>query len=134
MWEGFGSWEGCGRSSISSPISTASATAMDTVTRCVREFVPRPCSRGGWVDPHITSCKISDAHPDNILVSWAGDGIYMFNSDQSPEELSSGSDEQRKETWDPEKRRERDTADPRPSSSTSHAGGDSIDESIPKGL
>jgi len=123
---------GAGRSSSSSP--TASATVMDTATRCVRKFVPRPGSGGGWVDPHITSCKISDAHPDNILVSWAGDGVYMFSINQSPEEPSNGSDEQRKEIWGPDKRRDRDASDPGSSSSSSHAGRDSTDESIPKGL
>ena len=123
---------GAERSSSSS--STASATAMDRATRCVRKFVPRPGSGGGRVAPHITSCKISDVHPDNILVSWAGYGIYMFSIRQSPEEACSGGDEQRKENWDPDDRRDRDASDPGLSSSISHGGGDSTNESIPKGL
>ncbi|KAG0636518.1 WD40-repeat-containing domain protein [Tuber brumale] len=95
---------GAGRGSSSISSSTASATAMDTATKCVRMFVPRPGSGGGWVDPQITSCKISDVHPDNILVSWRGDGVYMFSINQSPEEPSSGGDERRKETWNLDKR------------------------------
>jgi len=126
---------GAGRSSSSSSSSTTSATAMDTATRCVRKFVPRPGSGGGWGDPHITSCKISDVHPDNILVSWSGDGIYMFSINKSPEEPSSGSDEQGKETRGPDERRDRDASDPGPSSSSSgRGGGGSTDEPISKGL
>jgi len=109
-------------SSSSSTSTTASTTAMDTATRCVRKFVPRPGSGGEWGDPHITSCKISDVHPDNILVSWSGDGIYMFSINQSPEEPSSGGDEQGKEAWDSEERRDRDASDPGPSSSSSSRG------------
>ncbi|KAG0138277.1 WD40-repeat-containing domain protein, partial [Tuber indicum] len=83
-----------GAGSSSSTLTTG-ATAMDTATRCVRKFVPRSGSGGGWFEPQITSCMISDAHPDNILVSWRGDGIYMFSINQSPEEHSSGSNERR---------------------------------------
>ncbi|KAG0138278.1 WD40-repeat-containing domain protein [Tuber indicum] len=103
----------CGRDLVAeratwscSSSSTASATATDTATRCVRMFVPRSGSGGGWFAPQITSCMISDAYPDNILVSWRGDGIYMFRINHSPEELSSGSHEQRMESWDLDKRRD----------------------------
>ncbi|KAG0638300.1 hypothetical protein HOY80DRAFT_1023238 [Tuber brumale] len=125
---------GAGRGSSSSSSSTASATAMDTATKYVRTFVPRPGSGGGWVDLQITSCKISDVHPDNILVSWRGDGVYMFSINQSPEEPSSGRDERRKKTWNLDKRRDREAFDPGHSSSSSLSREDSIDESIPEGL
>ena len=117
---------GSGRSSRSSSRSSSGSSAtstMDAATRCVRKFVPRPGSGGGWGDPHITSCKISDVHPDNVLVSWSGDGVYMFNINQSPEEPSSGNDKQGKETWDTEERRDRDASDPGPSGGSSSGGG-----------
>ncbi|CAZ86601.1 unnamed protein product [Tuber melanosporum] len=115
---------GAGRSlsPSSSSSSSTTTTAMDTATRCVRKFVPRPDGSGGWPDPHITSCKISDAHPDNVLVSWSGDGIYMFSINQSPEEPSSGSDGKGKEAWNPDERRDRDESDPGPSGSSSSRG------------
>ncbi|CUS09631.1 unnamed protein product [Tuber aestivum] len=123
---------GAGRSpSSSSSSSSTTTTAMDTATRCVRKFVPRPGSGGEWGDPHITSCKISDAHPDNLLVSWSGDGIYMFNINRSPEEPSSGNESKGKEAWDPDERRDRDAADPGPSSS-SRGRKRSADRSMPK--
>jgi len=68
-----------------------------------------------------------------ILVSCRGDGIYKFSINHSPEELGSGSDQQRKDPWDPNEHRDRDASDPRPCS-TSHGRGDCTDESIPKGL
>ena len=54
-----------------------------------------------------------------ILVSCRGDGIYKFSINHSPEELGSGSDQQRKDPLDPDEHRDRDASDPRPSS-TSH--------------
>ena len=86
-----------------------------------------------WWNRKITSCKISDAHPDYIPVSRRGDGIYKFSSNQSPEQLGSGSGGQRKDRWDTDERRHREASDPGPTS-TSHGGGDCTDESIPKGL
>jgi len=122
---------GARRSSSSS--STAGATAMDAAAGCVGKLVPRPGRGGGLVEPQITSCKISDAHPDNVLVSCRGDGIYKFSINHSPEELGSGSDEQRKDPWDPGEHMDRDASDPWPSS-TCHGGGDCTDKSIPRGL
>ncbi|KAG0639608.1 WD40-repeat-containing domain protein [Tuber brumale] len=122
-------------SSSSSTTTTATTTtAMDTATRCVRKFVPRPGGNGGWADPHITSCKISDAHPDNVLVSWSGDGIYMFSINQSPEEPGSGSDKKGKEAWGPDERRDRDASDPGPSSSSTRGRRRSADEPMSKRL
>ncbi|RPB04937.1 WD40 repeat-like protein [Choiromyces venosus 120613-1] len=113
------------RGSSSSPVSSSSSEstmrAMDTVTRCVRKFVPRPGGGSGWGAPHITSCKISDAYPDNLLVSWSGDGVYMFDINRSPDESGSGGGdgkkEKEKEAWDPDERRDKDASDPGPSSS-----------------
>jgi len=86
-----------------------------------------------WWNRKITSCKISDAHPDYIPVSRRGDGIYKFSSNQSLEQLGSGSGGQRKDRWDTDERRDREASEPGPTS-TSHGGGDCTDESIPKGL
>ena len=74
---------------------------------------------GDWWNRKITSCKISDAHPDYIPVSRRGDGIYKFSSNHSPEQLGSGSNDQRKDSWDTDERRHREASDPGPSS-TSH--------------
>src|SRR5947207_1833281 len=49
---------------------------------------------------HITACKISDANPNEMVVSWSGDHIYAFNliaPDQDvPENTSVSSSGKRK--------------------------------------
>ncbi|CAG8296123.1 unnamed protein product [Penicillium salamii] len=59
---------------------------MSKATRCVRRFAP-----GGKdhpklaADGHITACKISDANPNEMIVSWSGDHIYSFDLIRSPD-------------------------------------------------
>lgn len=50
-------------------------------------------------DSHITACRISDANPSELVVSWSGDGIYLFdmNRSPSPSDPSPG-----RAPWDPE--------------------------------
>ncbi|KAJ5636923.1 uncharacterized protein N7484_010236, partial [Penicillium longicatenatum] len=69
---------------------------MGKATRCVRRFAPRGKHRMRDLDEgHITACKISDANPDEMVVSWSGDHIYSFDiiqsldaRDPTPEESS----------------------------------------------
>ncbi|OXV09495.1 hypothetical protein Egran_02739 [Elaphomyces granulatus] len=49
-------------------------------TRCVRRFAPKGQKKMTPQDNgHITACKISDAHPNEMVVSWSGDHIYSFD-------------------------------------------------------
>lgn len=58
---------------------------MDQATRCVRRFAPAGRKTMKRTDNgHITACKISDANPNEIIVSWSGDYIYSFDIVQSP--------------------------------------------------
>lgn len=81
---------------IGSPPSAGSVEdeIMSKATRCVRRFAPKGQSK---MKPHdtdgITACKISDARPNEIVVSWSGNHIYSFDLIRSPdarEEESSG--------------------------------------------
>ncbi|KAJ5601164.1 hypothetical protein N7510_010698 [Penicillium lagena] len=68
--------------------STASfdEEAMGKATRCVRKFAPGGKRRMKRLDDgHITACKISDANPNEIVVSWSGDHIYSFDLIRSPD-------------------------------------------------
>jgi nuclear receptor interaction protein len=59
---------------------------MSKATRCVRRFAPGGKNRMKHVaDGHITACKISDANPDEIVVSWSGNHIYSFDLIRSPD-------------------------------------------------
>ncbi|KAJ5654739.1 hypothetical protein N7490_001742 [Penicillium lividum] len=59
---------------------------MGKATRCVRRFAPRGKHHMRDLDEgHITACKISDANPDEMVVSWSGDHIYSFDLIQSPD-------------------------------------------------
>ena len=60
---------------------------MGTATKCVRRFAPGKQSRRSGPGPshHITACKISDANPNEMIVSWSGDDIYSFDLVQSPD-------------------------------------------------
>jgi len=54
--------------------------AMGQATRCVKRFAPNGKSRMQRTDNgHITACKISDANPNEIIVSWSGEHIYSFD-------------------------------------------------------
>ena len=63
--------------------SSSSESATDTMmeaTQCVQKFAPhgQPAmhrSQGS----QITACKISNANPNELVVSWSGDHIYSFD-------------------------------------------------------
>ncbi|OAX80682.1 hypothetical protein ACJ72_04977 [Emergomyces africanus] len=60
--------------------------SMSQATRCVRRFAPNGQERFRARDNgHITACKISDANPNEIVVSWSGDHIYSFDIMRSPD-------------------------------------------------
>ncbi|RVX72108.1 hypothetical protein B0A52_04706 [Exophiala mesophila] len=67
-------------------VGTYEDEAMAQATRCVRRFAPnnrwrmKPHDHG-----HITACKISDANPNDMVVSWSGDYIYSFDIVKSPD-------------------------------------------------
>lgn len=53
---------------------------MGNATRCVRRFAPDGRAKIRPSDNrHITACKISDANPNELLVSWSGDHLYSFD-------------------------------------------------------
>ena len=54
---------------------------MNQATQCVRKFAPdgqKNASRT-TANGHITALKISDARPNEMIVSWSGDHIYSFD-------------------------------------------------------
>lgn len=60
---------------------------MGQATRCVRRFAPNGKRRATSDHlKHITACKISDANPNEIVVSWSGDHIYSFDLIQTPDQ------------------------------------------------
>ncbi|KAK7179292.1 hypothetical protein DPSP01_005714 [Paraphaeosphaeria sporulosa] len=55
-------------------------------TQCVKKFAPNGQQKMKRRDNgHITSCKISDANPNELVVSWSGDYIYSFDMMRSPD-------------------------------------------------
>ncbi|KAH8700662.1 hypothetical protein BGW36DRAFT_374661 [Talaromyces proteolyticus] len=76
-----------GQSGDFSPIENSHGDeAMSSATRCVRRFAPRGQRKMKAQDNgHITACKISDARPNEIVVSWSGDHIYSFDLVRSPD-------------------------------------------------
>ncbi|GAB7358586.1 hypothetical protein MBLNU230_g2646t1 [Neophaeotheca triangularis] len=59
---------------------------MASATQCVRKFAPSGQERMKRTQSgHITALKISDARPDEMIVSWSGDNIYSFDLVQSPD-------------------------------------------------
>jgi nuclear receptor interaction protein len=55
-------------------------------TQCVKKFAPNGKKRMRRNDGgHITACKISDAHPNELLVSWSQDHIYSFDMLRAPD-------------------------------------------------
>ncbi|ODM24120.1 hypothetical protein SI65_01710 [Aspergillus cristatus] len=73
----------------SSPRSSGSSRddeMMGQATRCVRRFAPNGKKRMRTRDNgHITDCKISNANPNEMIVSWSGDHIYSFDLIRSPD-------------------------------------------------
>ncbi|KAH6620124.1 WD and tetratricopeptide repeat-containing protein [Boeremia exigua] len=55
-------------------------------TQCVKKFAPSGKQRMKRNDGgHITACKISDAHPNELIVSWSQDNIYSFDLLRTPD-------------------------------------------------
>lgn len=75
-----------GRCSPTGSWSLRENTLMGKATQCVRKFAPDGRKRMRRVDSgHITACKISDANPNEMIVSWSADHIYSFDLVKSPE-------------------------------------------------
>lgn len=73
---------------ISSPgrLSFDDEENMAEATKCVRKFAPEGRQKMGRSENgHITALKISDARPDEMIVSWSGDHIYSFDLVRSPD-------------------------------------------------
>lgn len=81
---------------------------MSKATRCVRRFAPGGQSR---MKPHdtdgITACKISDARPNEIVVSWSGNHIYSFDLIRSPDAREKERDGDRVSTISSTRKRKR---------------------------
>lgn len=92
--------------------ASSSDSGLSAATRCVRRFSSRSAK-----DPHITACKISDANPNDVVVSWSGGGIYLFDINRSPEPGEKGPD---RDPWDPAERNARVRRD----RGRRHAGGE----------
>ncbi|KAL2849138.1 hypothetical protein BJY01DRAFT_211052 [Aspergillus pseudoustus] len=61
---------------------------MGKATRCVRRFAPNGKERTkSRYKGHITACKISNANPNEMIVSWSGDHIYSFDLIRGPDAL-----------------------------------------------
>jgi nuclear receptor interaction protein len=59
---------------------------MSAATQCVKRFAPHGRDEmKGSDNGHITACKISDANPNEMVVSWSGDWIYSFDLLRSPD-------------------------------------------------
>jgi DDB1- and CUL4-associated factor 6 len=63
--------------------SAGSASFDDSLaeaTQCVAKFAPYGQPKMGRNDTkQITACKLGDANPNELIVSWTGDNIYNFN-------------------------------------------------------
>ena len=74
-----------GRASTANSMSSQDNEVMGQATRCVRKFAPEGRKKMRRTDNgHITACKISDANPNEMIVSWSGDHIYSFDLARSP--------------------------------------------------
>ncbi|KAJ4374266.1 hypothetical protein N0V83_003007 [Neocucurbitaria cava] len=59
---------------------------LGTATQCVKKFAPNGKQRMKRNDGgHITACKISDAYPNELIVSWSQDHIYGFDMLRAPD-------------------------------------------------
>jgi nuclear receptor interaction protein len=55
-------------------------------TQCVKKFAPNGKQHMRRKDSgHITACKISDASPNELIVSWSQDHIYGFDIQRTPD-------------------------------------------------
>lgn len=74
------------RSGSSNSSTSRDDEAMSQATRCVRRFAPNGQKKmRSRESGHITACKISDANPNEMVVSWSGDHIYSFDLLRSPD-------------------------------------------------
>ncbi|RHZ66021.1 hypothetical protein CDV55_105066 [Aspergillus turcosus] len=81
---------------------------MGQATRCVRRFAPGGKRRMSPRDNgHITACKISDANPNEMVVSWSGDHIYSFDLVRSPDANDPASADQKSVHGSPGSRKRR---------------------------
>ncbi|KXT04418.1 hypothetical protein AC578_3604 [Pseudocercospora eumusae] len=103
-----------------SPIDQMSAgeqELMAQATQCVRKFAPQGQKRMKRADNgHITAIKISDARPDEMIVSWSGDHIYSFDlvrdsEDADPEGISPLRERKSKEGRDRKRKRKVEGSD-----------------------
>lgn len=75
-----------GSNSPAGSLSSHENELMGQATQCVRKFAPNGRKRMRRTDNgHITACKISDANPNEMIVSWSGDHIYSFDLVKSPD-------------------------------------------------
>lgn len=66
--------------SPSSRMTAEEEELMNQATQCVRRFAPTGRKKMGRTENgHITACKISDARPNEMIVSWSGEHIYSFD-------------------------------------------------------
>lgn len=79
--------------SPSSRMTAEEEELMNQATQCVRKFAPSGRKKMGRTENgHITACKISDARPNEMIVSWSGEHIYSFdlvhNTDEKEDKLA----------------------------------------------
>lgn len=83
--------------------------SMSKATQCVKKFAPNGQQRMRRRDNgHITACKISDANPNELVVSWSGEHIYGFDIMRSPD--ASEEVEESGVSTGPSKRRVKDSS------------------------
>ena len=58
----------------------SSLGTLEEATRCVAKFAPYGQPKMSRNDSkQITACKLSEANPNELIVSWTGDNIYKFD-------------------------------------------------------
>lgn len=111
-----------GNVSPASSMSSHDDALMGQATQCVRKFAPGGRKRMRRTDNgHITACKISDANPNEMIVSYSGDHIYSFDLVRTPdareieptnsESLKNGKARRKmKDSGDRKRKRKKDTS------------------------
>lgn len=68
-----------------SQLSSEDQELLTSATQCVKKFAPKGQKKMRRSDNgHVTALKISDARPDEIVVSYSGDDIYSFDLLREP--------------------------------------------------
>ncbi|KAI8348017.1 WD40-repeat-containing domain protein [Choanephora cucurbitarum] len=62
------------------------STDMTRTSKCIMRFSPRT-DKTSRINRHITACKFSDSNGYELIGSWSSDAIYLFNINDSPDEL-----------------------------------------------